>query len=158
MNKLLIFVIGLVFGIVLTAVTIVKVMPGMMLIQEESQYDFPTTIAKIEHNVTNAGWNIVSSKLMNTSMAKHGIDFKPRVQNIKICQEDYALKVLTSDRYVAALMPCTIAVYETDDGKIMISKMNTGLMGKMFGGVIAEVMGGYVAEDEHKMLNNIVKQ
>ncbi len=157
MKKLLVFVIGVVIGIALTGVTVVKVMPGMMLIEKESRYNFPTTIAKIEHNVTNTGWNIVSSKLMNNSLAKHGIDFKPKVQNIKICQEDYAHKVLTSDRYVAALMPCTIAVYETDDGKIMISKMNTGLMGKMFGGVIAEVMGGYVAEDEHKMLNDIVK-
>ena len=157
MKKLLVFVTGVVIGIALTGVTVVKVMPGMMLIEKESQYDFPTTIAKIEHNVTNTGWNIVSSKLMNNSLAKHGIDFKPKVQNIKICQEDYARKVMTSDRYVAALMPCTIAVYEADDGKVMISKMNTGLMGKMFGGVIAEVMGGYVAEDEHKMLNDIVK-
>jgi len=38
-------------------------------------------------------------------------------------------------------MPCTLAVYEADDGKVYISKMNTGLMGKLFGGTVAEVVG-----------------
>jgi hypothetical protein len=54
-------------------------------------------------------------------------------------------------------MPCTIAVYESDDGKIYISKMNTGLMGKVFGGTIARVMGGCVSRDEAKILAKVCR-
>jgi hypothetical protein len=49
-------------------------------------------------------------------------------------------------------MPCSIGVYEGDDGRVYVAKMNTGLMGKMFGGNVAQVMGGAVAEDEAKIL------
>jgi len=38
-------------------------------------------------------------------------------------------------------MPCTLAAYEADDGRIYISKTNTGLMGGPFGGTVAEAMG-----------------
>ena len=38
-----------------------------------------------------------------------------------------------------------------------LSKMNTGLMGKVFGGNIARVMGGAVAEDEHEILQRVLK-
>jgi hypothetical protein len=60
--------------------------------------------------------------------------------------------VLSDNRRMACLMPCTVAVYESDDGRIVISKMNTGLMGRVFGGPVARVMGKQVAADEKKML------
>ena len=41
--------------------------------------------------------------------------------------------------------------------KTYLSKMNVGLMGKMFGGNIAKVMGGSVAVDEHKILLGLLK-
>ena len=46
--------------------------------------------------------------------------------------------------------------YKGADGKVYISGMNTGLMGKMFGGKIAEVMGTKVSQDEEKILKGIV--
>jgi hypothetical protein len=49
------------------------------------------------------------------------------------------------------MMPCGIAVWEDDEGGVWISRMNTGLMGKIFGGTIARVMGGMVARDESKI-------
>ena len=59
------------------------------------------------------------------------------------------------NRHLACLMPCTIAVYEADGDRVMMSKMNTGLMGKVFGGTVARVMGSYVASDEDRMLKEI---
>ncbi len=55
-------------------------------------------------------------------------------------------------------MPCTIAVYETDEGDVQISKINTGIMAKIFGGTVARVMGGKVAKDEQEMLRNIIEE
>jgi len=45
-------------------------------------------------------------------------------------------------RLVSAMMPCTISVYEKDDGNIYVAHMNAGLMGKVFGGVIAVPLAG----------------
>ena len=53
-------------------------------------------------------------------------------------------------------MPCRLGVYETQEGKVMISGLNMGLMSQMFGGNIAKVMGG-VAEEEAAMLAKVIK-
>jgi uncharacterized protein (DUF302 family) len=53
-------------------------------------------------------------------------------------------------------MPCTMEVWEGDDGKVCLSKMNMSLMARMFGGNIPNVMGGSVARDEHAILADIV--
>ena len=94
---------------------------------------------------------------MNNSIAQHGVDFKPRVKLVKLCNAEYAKSVLTTDRYVSCLMPCTMAVWEGDDGKVYLSEMNMSLMAKMFGGNIAKVMGGKVAGDEEEILEGLLK-
>jgi len=86
------------------------------------------------------------------------VTLEPQVRIIQLCKSEYAKSVLMTDRYVASLMPCAIAVYEGDDGKVYVSKMNTGLMGKLFGGNIAKVMGGKVAKDEHAILEGVVAE
>ncbi len=52
-------------------------------------------------------------------------------------------------------MPLAWGVYEGEDSKIYISRLNVGLMGKMFGGNIAKVMGGAVASEEKTILRDI---
>jgi uncharacterized protein (DUF302 family) len=95
---------------------------------------------------------------MNQSMAKHVVEFKPRVKLIKLCKADYAKSVLTTDRHVSCLMLCTMAVWEGDDGKVYLSEMDMGLMAEMFGGNIAKVMGGKVVKDESAMLEGLLKE
>jgi uncharacterized protein (DUF302 family) len=94
---------------------------------------------------------------MNQSLAKHGQSLDRRVKVIQMCHPEYARSVLETDRHVSALMPCAVAVWENDAGEVMVSKMNTGLMGKMFGGNIAKVMGGYVAKDEAAILSSVTE-
>ena len=53
-------------------------------------------------------------------------------------------------------MPCAISVWEGANGEVHVSKMNTGLMGKLFGGNIARIMGGRVAKDEKAILAPVV--
>lgn len=55
-------------------------------------------------------------------------------------------------------MPCAWGVYKGKDGKIYISGMNMGLMGKMFGGNIAKVMGEAVSKDEEQMLKEVIRE
>ena len=62
-----------------------------------------------------------------------------------------------ADEVVVGDQFLTTAVWEGDDAKVYLSKMNMGLMARMFGGNIAKVMGTSVARDEKMMLAGIVR-
>lgn len=145
---------GLVLGVILTAVAVVYAMPRLMIVTTESHLGFDETVQAIETAVLEHGWSTPGTTDMNKSMAAHGVSFDPRVKTVKLCNAEYAKGVLTGDRYLSCMMPCSISVWESDDGKVYVSKMNTGLMGKMFGGAVAEIMGGKVAADEHAILES----
>ena len=149
--------IGLASGIVLCGTAVVWAMPKMMIVTQESRLGFDETVAALEKGIPEHGWVVSTISDMNKSMAKHGVEFGPRVKLVKLCKPEYAKSVLTTDRHVSTLMPCTFAVWEGDDGKVYLSKMNMPLMAKMFGGNIAKVMGGSVARDEHAILAGIVR-
>jgi uncharacterized protein (DUF302 family) len=69
---------------------------------------------------------------------------------IELCRPDYAVKLLEQDdtRSITSLMPCRIAVYQKADGSVIVSRMNTGLMSKIFGGLVTEVMAQASADSE----------
>jgi uncharacterized protein (DUF302 family) len=115
-------------------------------------------VSAIEESIKSNGWSSPGTMDIKKAINKKGVAFGPKVKAIKLCKPQYAAEVLTDERHVASLMPCTIAVYEDDSGKVKISKMNTGLMGKIFGGTIARVMGGKVAVDESKIIAPVVKK
>ena len=151
-------VIGLAIGAILCAVSIVVIMPSMMILTEESVLGFDETVSALEESIVGNGWVISTIADVNKSMAKHGIEFTPRVKLIKLCKPEYAKSVLETDRHISTMMPCTLSVWEGDDGKVYLSKMNMKLMAKMFGGNVARVMGGDVAREEEKMLSGLLKK
>lgn len=148
---------GLILGIIITALGVWTFMPGMMINQHESRLDFDATVATLEQAIVDQGWQVQRIMDINKSLAEHDRSIPVRAKVIKLCQPQYAEKVVANEPHIACLMPCSIAVYETPDGNVHISQMNTGLMGKMFGGVIAEVMGGSVAADEEHILSSVLK-
>jgi len=149
--------IGIMVGALLCGSAIVIAMPRMMIVTQESQLGFEETVATLERAIPARGWVVSTVMDMNQSLARHGVEFGPRVKLVKLCKAEYAKSVLMTDRYVSTLMPCTIAVWENDEGRVFLSKMNMPLMAKLFGGNIARVMGGNVARDEHAILSGIVR-
>lgn len=151
--------VGLAAGFLLCGIIVFTAMPSLMIVTAESTLGFNETVEALEKRITEQGWVISGDKPidMNQSMAKHGVTFTPRVKLVKLCKADYAKSVLTTDRHVSTMMPCTFSVWEDDDGKVYLSKMNMALMAKMFGGNVAKVMGGPVVEDEEKILAGLLK-
>lgn len=151
---------GVAIGIVLCGVTVFAAMPSMMIVTKECTLDFDNTVAALEKRIPEHGWALSGGKAidMNASLAEHNVAFKPRVKLIKLCKAEYAESVLTTDRHVSCLMPCTMAVWEGDDGKTYLSEMNMGLMAKLFGGNINRIMGGKVAKEEARILDGLVKE
>jgi len=77
----------------------------------------------------------------------------PNVLLIEACKPDYSKPIIKDrdTRILSILMPCTITVYEGDDGKVYIGLLNTALMGQLFGRMVAGVMS-HVAEDQQKFI------
>ena len=156
---LLSWLLGVLVGFVGCVLVVAKVMPSMMIVTKECKFGFDDTVLEIEKRIPEHGWVLSGGKAidMNKSISEHGVEFKPRVKLVKLCKPEYAKSVLTSDRYVSCLMPCTMAIWEGDDNKVYLSEMNMGLMAKMFGGNIAKVMGGGVASEEKMILDGLLK-
>ena len=150
-------VIGALIGAALCSIILFSVMPSMMIATHESRLGFDETVAALEGSIADNGWVVSAVMDLNKSMAKHGVELEPRVKVVNLCKPEYAKSVLTTDRHMSTMMPCSFAVWEDDDGKVNISKMNMKLMAKMFGGNVEKVMGGKVVADERAILAKILK-
>ena len=146
-------IIGFVIGVILFGIVGWNMMSGMMLNEKVSPYSVDETVAKIMENAKAEGW-VASRKDLYKSIEKHGGGIIKPVVLIDLCQAHHAFKILEGDegRVVSVMMPCTISVYEKEDGKAYVGYMNASLLGKSFGGVVAEVMGGNVAADQQKFI------
>ena len=152
----LVGVLGFTLGVAATGLAAYLVMPQQMIVTKECRLGVDETVAGLEKAITEHGWVLSGIRDMNKSLEKQGVDFERKVRLVKLCHPEHAKRVLTSDRYVSSMMPCTIAVWEGDDGKTYLSQMNMGLMAKLFGGEVAEVMGGDVAREEHAIVADFV--
>ena len=146
---------GFVVGVFLTGVAVWLMMPGMMLKEYRSPLGVAETVAAIEKNALAAGWVIPSIVPLDESVRKNGGGELPPVRLVNICQPHHAHEILNEDgnKVVSVMMPCTISVYEKDDGSTYVGVLNAGMMGKMFGGTVAKVMGGDVAADQKSFIS-----
>ncbi len=149
---------GFAAGLAAAAAVMKLAMPALMLSTHESKYtDVEETAAALKTAIEAAGWHCPAVRDMNAAMSKRGVTFEPPVRIVELCKAEYAKEILTDNPEISTLMPCAWGVYKKD-GKVYITGMNTGLMGKLFGGTIARVMGGSVADDERKILSAVVRR
>jgi len=113
----------------------------------------------VQDNAKAKGWVVPKVYDFQTSMKKYKQPDPGRVKVVKLCQPVYAGKMLAHDdsKFVAAMMPCSIGIYEKSDGKVYVSSMNIGLMSKMFGGVVDDTLA-LVAADDAEILEFLNEQ
>jgi len=136
-------------GALLVAVLGITLAPGMMINEQESLFSYDETIERIQAEAEELGWKIPAVHVISTSVAGGGYDVAP-VTVIELCKIDLAGQILSEDesRIVSSMMPCRVAVYETADGEVIVSRMNTGLMSRLFGGEIERLMADASSETE----------
>jgi uncharacterized protein (DUF302 family) len=132
---------GFVLGAGVLGAAIYWSVPKAMIVTKESPLGHEETVQAIRQAALDQGWKVPKLHRMSEGLQKFGHQVPP-VTVIELCQPDYAAQVLKEDegRMVAAMMPCRVSVYDTSDGKVMISRLNTGLVGKMYDGLIHDVM------------------
>jgi hypothetical protein len=94
---------------------------------------------------------------MTESIRQQGGQLNREIQVVELCKASYAQDILSTNPEVSTLMPCAWGVYKDESGRVMISGMNMGLMGRLFGGNIARVISGQVAVDESAILAHVIQ-
>ena len=151
MNRKIVFSASIAFvaGILLTGVVLWSSAPSIMMLEDESPYDFETTVRVFEGEVAAGGWSVLQVHDMQEILAGHGHDVAA-VRIYELCSSQYSAEILALDdeRIVSPLMPCRVSVYEKSDGSVYIARMNSDLMARPFGGVISEIMQVAAVETE----------
>lgn len=140
-------------GVIIAGFVLFKLMPGMMLIESSSSSDFNTTVQKFEQEVLKQGWKIPAVHDLQATMHNFGKTVRP-VKVFELCHPDHAEKILreSEERIVSSMMPCRVAIYEKEDGKVYMSRMNSSLMASAMGGIINKVMSEAFLDNE-KMID-----
>ena len=142
-------------GLMLTGAIIMGVLmwnmaPKMMVHELKSPYNVDKTVETISINAKKQGWSVKNVVNMQKSMKKKlGEEiYATKVMKLGHAKYAHALLKLDDTRFVAAMMPHSIAVYQKSDGNTYISSMNMGLMGKIFGGETDRIMDKVQKDDD----------
>ncbi|MBN2668937.1 MAG: DUF302 domain-containing protein [Bacteroidales bacterium] len=158
MKKIILFSLGsFVLGVFICLMLIYQIAPKMMLLENESKFAFEETVNQFEASIKNHNWSMIKVHDLQKSMEKHGHIVK-NVKVFEFCHPDLAKRILEADddRIVSSMMPCRIAIYEKNDGKTYISRMNSGMMSKMMSSLVQDVMGTATQQSED-IMNVIIK-
>ena len=144
---------GLILGSITTLVILYLAAPSILFIEGESRLGYSETIATIHESSKAEGWIIPKQYNLDVSLSKAGYEVLP-VSVIELCKPDHAVKILSEDEYrlVSSMMPCRIAVYQKTDGSTVISRMNTGLLSRVFDKTVRDVMA-QATQETNKILS-----
>jgi uncharacterized protein (DUF302 family) len=155
MSAGVVLVVGIVVGVVLTAIIGVRMMRSKMVVPERSNASFEETCARVEREVEAAdGWSFpMDSFDMTAKLAEKGAvpDNVKRIKLYFVCSPPVAKRVLGNTPKLSAIMPCSWSVYELSDGSVWLSHMNIAMMSKVMGGVVGEAMSEVAAADARFM-------
>ena len=157
-NQTGMFLIGLLAGVVLSSLLLFWAMPRFMFTVSESKYSFEQTTEVLAAAVQENQWGLQHKYDLQHTLAQKGITVNP-AHVYSICKPDLASRILSADadRHVAAMMPCRVAVYEKDNGKTYIARMNAGLfaffLSKNAKSVMKDAAGG-----SEKIFESVIKQ
>jgi uncharacterized protein (DUF302 family) len=115
-------------------------MPALFL-EDTSPKPMVPTIKAFRSAVSAAGWSVLGVTNMTGILAERGFAVRP-VLVFDVCSSIYSGELLSNDAtlFVSSMMPCSVAIYQTSAGKVVISRMNSAAMGGMIGGRAGEVV------------------
>ena len=145
-------VLGLVAGIVITVCVFVVTMRKQMVVAHAVPGTFEEVCSGLEETLHNHfnGWGMPFDVWdFYKSQVKKDLKYD-HIKNCRIypvCKPPYANEVVSKEARWAGIMPCSWAIYETPDGQVYVSKLNTGLLSKMMTGAVGTMMKKVAAEE-----------
>ena len=150
------WVLGMLFGVSLLVAGGFFGARSLMVVENESPHDFQKTIELINVEANKLDWKVPKIYRLCDSLRKDGYEVRP-VAVVELCKPEYAATLLSDDatRIVSSFMPCRVSIYERGDGSVVISRMNTGLVSRLFRGRVAEVMA-LATEETQTLIDRVL--
>ena len=94
----------------------------------KTQKSMDSTIEEITSNLAKIKFGVLGTLDFKEIFAKKGIDFPNEYKLLEVCNPAAAKQALDSDPDIGLLLPCTIAIYEKDDGNYISLAKPTALL------------------------------
>jgi uncharacterized protein (DUF302 family) len=149
--------VGFVLGVVATGFLVYKVLPRFLLTAHKSRLAFEETVVAISASAIEHGWRVPKIYDLQTSFIVDNYEDMTRMKIVSLYGTDNTYRMLYRDdgKKTAALLPWRIAVYETADGSVYVSRLNTGVLSRFYRGIAGEMMSE-AARDEHAIIERII--
>ncbi len=139
---ILLFIIGLVLGLIIMAFMVKVMMPNMMFATYKSKLGFDETVSYLEESAKKNGWTIPEIRDLQQDYIEEGLEDMTKVKILYFCNSQGGYNILKDDDYkkMSVMMPMGVSVYETNDGQVRIAAMDIGFMSMMFSGTVKKVL------------------
>lgn len=85
---------------------------------------YDEALARLPEALKKEGFGVITQiDVQETFKAKLGVDFR-RYRILGACNPSLAHAALQKDPRVGVLLPCNVAIYETDDGKAVVGAVD----------------------------------
>lgn len=128
------------------------------LLENESKLSFTQTIDSLKNCGNRNGWKVLTIHDLQQSLKKNGKEVLP-ANVFELCNPKYSYEVLKDDnsKFISAMMPCRISVYEKANGKTYISRINPEFLYNSFDSSKSNGMSKAIEEIESVLNKLIVK-
>jgi uncharacterized protein (DUF302 family) len=116
--------------------------PRAIVSENVSRAGFADTLKILKEQLAADGWNLLAEINLGERLAKKNVSIPGGMVILDMTSGGNTVPLLKNEetRYVAGLMPCSVAIYGMADGRVIISRMNAGLLADMMEPRVAEVM------------------
>lgn len=123
--------------------------PNQLFWENESKFSYEETVILLSEHILNIDWKISAIHDLQATLKKNGKEVLP-IKIFELCNPVYSGQLLDMDtlRIYSPIMPCRLSVYEKNDGKVYIARMDSATMAAMVGGKVEEVMAKAFADIE----------
>ena len=153
---LLVGLVGLAAGAALGVAWFTRTLRSKMIVVTELPLKFEDAERRIVDKVPNVvpGWGMPIPEMdFVAALARRGHKAEGirRAKIFFLCNPSYASRVVGAEARMIGMMPCHWALYETDAGRVFLSKLNIPMMSRMFGGAVGTAMA-QVGSDEEQII------
>lgn len=90
----------------------------------ELSMSYDEALARLPEELKKEGFGVITEiDLKATFKAKLGVDFR-RYRILGACNPTFAHKALQADPRIGVLLPCNVALYESDAGKAVVGAID----------------------------------